>query len=160
MADALKNNDPRTAFDVLWEIEAFPTYVEAVEEEAQREAAAADDKSSKKSSKDKGDKKKSSKVRFTYDFVLCEMNSALCVVFCARCVRFVVVLVSSRTSFFVFLSFPYVSPISRAHGLRRGLAFPVLSLLVLTVLRLLAFVVFMCWKICLVTSHDTLNAKV
>lgn len=77
LADALKNNDPKTAFDVLWEIEAFPTYVQAAEEEAQREAAAAEDKgSSKKSSKDKGDKKKGSKVRMTQGFSLCVVLSS------------------------------------------------------------------------------------
>lgn len=59
MADALKNNDPKTAFDVLWEIESFPTYLEAAAEEAGREAAGDDKSSSKKSSKGDKDKKKS-----------------------------------------------------------------------------------------------------
>lgn len=54
----MKANDPKTAFDVLWEIESFPLYLQAAEEEAAREeAAGAEDKGSKKSSKDK-DKKK------------------------------------------------------------------------------------------------------
>ncbi|CAM9777944.1 unnamed protein product, partial [Laminaria digitata] len=57
LADALKANDPKTAFDVLWEIESFPLFLQAVVEETARESAAGDDKPSKKSSKDK-DKKK------------------------------------------------------------------------------------------------------
>lgn len=60
LADSLKNSDPKTAFDVLWEIESFPLYVEAAVEESAREDAGADDKDKKKSSKDK---KKGGKVR-------------------------------------------------------------------------------------------------
>lgn len=56
----MKANDPKTAFDVLWEIESFPLFLEAVAEELARDAAdgKGDDKDKKKSSKDK-DKKKS-----------------------------------------------------------------------------------------------------
>lgn len=58
LADALKNNDPKTAFDVLWEIEAYPLFVEASAEEAARDAGEADEKGSKKSSSKDKDKKK------------------------------------------------------------------------------------------------------
>lgn len=57
LADAMKANDRKAAFDVLWEIESFPLYVEAAKEEAAREDAG-DEKEKKRSSKDK-DKKKS-----------------------------------------------------------------------------------------------------
>lgn len=56
MADSLKANDPKTAFDVLWEIESFPLFLQAVAEEVARDAdagGAGDDKEKKKSSKDK-----------------------------------------------------------------------------------------------------------
>ena len=60
----MKANDRKAAFDVLWEIESFPLYVEAAKEEAAREDAG-DEKEKKKSSKDK-DKKKS-KVELTFN---------------------------------------------------------------------------------------------
>ncbi|CAM9938300.1 unnamed protein product [Pylaiella littoralis] len=59
LADSLKANDPKTAFDVLWEIESFPLFLQAVSEELAREGDdKADEKDKKKGSKDK-DKKKS-----------------------------------------------------------------------------------------------------
>lgn len=69
MADAIKANDRKAAFDVLWEIESFPLYVSAVKEEAVREEAGDDkEKEKKKSSKDK-DKKKS-KVGIIYIYIV------------------------------------------------------------------------------------------
>ncbi|CAN0219838.1 unnamed protein product, partial [Ectocarpus sp. 8 AP-2014] len=69
LADSLKANDPKTAFDVLWEIESFPLFLQAVAEEVARDAdagGAGDEKEKKKSSKDKKkskdkDEKKSKK---------------------------------------------------------------------------------------------------
>ncbi|CAM9747974.1 unnamed protein product [Ascophyllum nodosum] len=62
LTDALKANDPKTAFDVLWEIESFPLYLEAAKEEAAREEGGDDkEKEKKKSSKDKDKDKKKSK---------------------------------------------------------------------------------------------------
>ena len=59
----MKANDPKTAFDVLWEIESFPLYLEAAKEEAAREEGGDDkEKEKKKSSKDKDKDKKKSKV--------------------------------------------------------------------------------------------------
>ncbi|CAN0014114.1 unnamed protein product [Ectocarpus sp. 6 AP-2014] len=83
LADSLKANDPKTAFDVLWEIESFPLFLQAVAEEVARDAdagGAGDEKEKKKSSKEKKkskdkDEKKSKKsaprsapTQLVYDF--------------------------------------------------------------------------------------------
>ncbi len=63
LADSLKANDPKTSFDVLWEIESFPLFLEAGAEELARDAAAGDEKEKKKDKKSKDkDKDKKSKV--------------------------------------------------------------------------------------------------